>query len=176
MTEVEMIKEAQQNPERFEVVYNTYYEQVLRFVYRRMANIDDAYDITSQVFTKAFTNIKKFEFKNVPFSCWLFRIAVSEVGQFYRNAAKLQTVSIDKKGIKNIAEETNNEIIALEKQLMTAIHQLEAEEVQLIEFRFFDSLSFAEIATILSITENNAKVKTYRVLDKLRIIFKKTND
>jgi RNA polymerase sigma-70 factor (ECF subfamily) len=37
--------------------------------------------------------------------------------------------------------------------------------------RFFDDKSFAEIAGILEITENNAKVKTYRVLDKLKLAF-----
>ena len=168
MSEEQLIKEAQLNTRGFESLYNKYYEGVLKFVYRRMANVEDTYDITAQVFTKAFINIKKFQFRNVPFSCWLYRIALSEIGQFYRNTSKQQTVSIDKQGIKNIAEETNDNIEELETQLSLVLQQLNSDELQLIEMRFFDGLPFAEMAQILDITENNAKVKTYRILDKLR--------
>ena len=41
--------------------------------------------------------------------------------------------------------------------------------------RFFEKRSFKEIAEILDITENNAKVKLYRALDKLKAIFKPNN-
>jgi RNA polymerase sigma-70 factor (ECF subfamily) len=44
-----------------------------------------------------------------------------------------------------------------------------------LELRFFEERPFSEVADILGITENNAKVKTYRVIDKLRIIFKKVS-
>jgi RNA polymerase sigma-70 factor (ECF subfamily) len=42
------------------------------------------------------------------------------------------------------------------------------EALQLIELRFFENKSFKEIAAILEVTENNAKVRTYRVLDQLK--------
>jgi RNA polymerase sigma-70 factor (ECF subfamily) len=37
-----------------------------------------------------------------------------------------------------------------------------------IELRFFEGRSFKEIADIKQVTENNAKVKTYRIIEKLR--------
>ncbi|MFN6083564.1 MAG: RNA polymerase sigma factor [Fluviicola sp.] len=37
--------------------------------------------------------------------------------------------------------------------------------------RFFEQLSFQEIGEELGMTENNAKVKTFRALEKLKIIF-----
>ena len=52
--------------------------------------------------------------------------------------------------------------------LMNLLHTLEEEALQLIEMRFFEEMSFKEIGYILEITENNAKVRTYRLLDKLR--------
>ena len=46
-------------------------------------------------------------------------------------------------------------------------------EMQMLELRFFEKKSFAEVGEIIGITENNAKVRTYRILDKLKINFKK---
>jgi len=40
--------------------------------------------------------------------------------------------------------------------------------MQLIELRFFEKNAFLEIGEIMGITENNAKVRTYRILDKLK--------
>ena len=39
--------------------------------------------------------------------------------------------------------------------------------MDLIELRFFQEMSFKEIADIYSITEANAKMRVYRILEKL---------
>ena len=39
---------------------------------------------------------------------------------------------------------------------------------QLIDLRFFEKQSFREIGEIFGITEDNAKVKLYRVLRKMK--------
>jgi RNA polymerase sigma-70 factor (ECF subfamily) len=44
------------------------------------------------------------------------------------------------------------------------------EDTQLIELRFFEKRSFAEVGDIVGITENNAKVRVYRILDKIKKI------
>ena len=54
--------------------------------------------------------------------------------------------------------------------LKEAVTDLEEEDMQFIEMRFFEKRAFKEIAEILGITENNAKVKTYRILEKLKKI------
>ena len=46
------------------------------------------------------------------------------------------------------------------------------EDSQLLELRFYQNESFKNIGFILGITENNAKVKTYRILDKVRAMWK----
>ena len=48
---------------------------------KRVDDVEAAYDITSNVFVKALTNIHKYEFRGVPFSSWLFRIAKSGLYQ-----------------------------------------------------------------------------------------------
>ena len=44
----------------------------------------------------------------------------------------------------------------------------------LIELRFFEERPFSEVAEIIGITENNAKVKTYRAIDRLKIIYEES--
>ena len=52
------------------------------------------------------------------------------------------------------------------------ISRLKENEIQLIELRFFEKRSFKEMGDILEIKENNAKVKTFRVVQKLKNLFK----
>ncbi len=50
---------------------------------------------------------------------------------------------------------------------------LKEDQLQLIEMRFFEKRSFREIGEIVGLTENNAKVKTFRALIKLKQLFNK---
>ena len=56
---------------------------------------------------------------------------------------------------------------------MALLSHLDAGSMQMIEMRFFEKRPFAEIGQILGITENHAKVKTYRLLDKLKALILK---
>jgi RNA polymerase sigma-70 factor (ECF subfamily) len=56
--------------------------------------------------------------------------------------------------------------------LLHALSALKKHELNLIELRFFEKRSFKEIGELQNITENNAKVKTFRALEKLRTLFK----
>ena len=173
--EQKQIEEAKKNPQGFEPLYKKYYERILRFVYKRMENLDDTREITSSVFVKALNNIGKYTHRGHPFSSWLYRIALNEIAQFYRDANKMRVISIDTYGISRVADETEKGM-DLNPVLAKAMQHLSEEEVLLLELRFFEDKAFAEVGAILYITENNAKVKTYRVIDKLRDIFKKLND
>ncbi|MBL4716505.1 MAG: sigma-70 family RNA polymerase sigma factor [Bacteroidia bacterium] len=167
------IELAKQDPKQFETLYNKYFQQIFIFINRRTDNLDLSGDITSQVFLKAMLNLNKYQFKGVPFSAWLYRIALSEINQHYRENQKNRAISLEETDLKNIIEEAE-ENFSEEKTsaLINAFQQLEEDQLQLIELRFFEKRSFKEIGEIMEITENNAKVKVYRVIDKLKNIMK----
>jgi RNA polymerase sigma-70 factor (ECF subfamily) len=52
--------------------------------------------------------------------------------------------------------------------LLQSLDQLREHDLEIVEMRFFEQRPFKEIAEFLEITESNAKVRTYRVLDKLK--------
>lgn len=170
VNEQTIVEAAKKDPKNFAVLYNKYYEQIFRFIYQRVDNKEHAFDGTQQVFMKALTNLYKYEFRGVPFASWLYRIASSEVNNLYRTRKAERTLNIDSVGIVGIMEEIQESKIDQYHDRIVGIisEQLEEDELQLIEMRFFEKRSFKEIGEILDITENNAKVKTYRVLDKLK--------
>ena len=55
--------------------------------------------------------------------------------------------------------------------MFACLSQLKENDMQLIELRFFEKRSFREMGEILDLTENNAKVKTFRALEKLKQLF-----
>ncbi len=171
LEELEVIKLAQQNPTAFEPLYNKYFEQIYRYSYQRLDDEDVAKDITSSIFLKAITNIKKYKYKGVPFGSWLYRIAMSEVYQALKNKNNERVLNINSIDFKEVLDQngSNEELDEEEKlKLKRALKTLKKEEIELIQLRFFENRSFKEIAEILDIKENNAKVKAHRILGKLK--------
>jgi len=170
-SEKELINLAKKNSKYFEPIYKKYHEQIFRFVYQRLNNEDDAADITSQVFLKALLNLEKYEFRGFPFSSWLYRIALNEVNQHYRKTKNKRSVNLEEEHLKDIAEESGNTFNQEKREkLLTTLTNLEEQKLILIEMRFFEKRSFKEIGRVLNITENNAKVRTYRVLEEMKKI------
>jgi RNA polymerase sigma-70 factor (ECF subfamily) len=166
-----LIRQAQIDPTRFSVLYDKYYKPVFVFIYRRTDDKDLTADLTSQVFLKAITHLPKYQHKGLPFSAWLFRIAVNEINMLFRKNKNRRSLAIEEIGLEVLVEEIGgNEKEEEIELLLKAIQRLALEEVHYIELRFFEGRSFKEIGTILEITENNAKVRTYRILDKIKKI------
>jgi len=170
--ELSWILRAQKNPESFGPLYKKYHEQIFRYIYQRMNDEELAFDITSQVFIKAMTNLHKYEYRGVPFASWLYRIAKSELYQSFRNKKAERTVNLESYHLTDIMEEIEEEDLEHQKSnLLLTLVKLNEKDLQLIEMRFFEKRSFKEIGEILEITENNAKVKTFRALEKLKQLF-----
>lgn len=169
--EYELVLAAKEDPEQFRALYNKYHERIFLFIYQRLDDREQAYDVTSQVFLKAMMNLKKYEFKGVPFASWLYRIAKSEVYQLFRENQAQRTVNLETVGMKHMVDEMEDDdapYAMYADVLRDALLDLPEEDMQLIEMRYFEKRPFKEIADILEITENNAKVKVYRILERLR--------
>ncbi len=167
--EAQQIEAAKSNPERFAPLYDKYYKPIFIFIFKRVSDKELTADITSKVFLKALLNLDKYKFQGFPFSSWLYRIAVNEVNMHYRKAKKVVEVRITEHNFNLLADEIEEQPDESSQQLLLeAMNELTLEQSQLVELRFFEKYSFKEIGEILEITEANAKVRLYRVLDKLK--------
>ena len=157
----------------FAPLYDKYYEQIFRYCYQRLNSKESAFDVTSQVFLKAMTKLKDYEYRGLPFTSWLYRIAKSELNNVFSENKNSRTINIKVEHIKDLFEEVKevDDSEELRTTLVTALESLAENDLLIVEMRFFEKRSFKEIGEILDITENNAKVKLYRVLDKLKTKF-----
>lgn len=167
------VTQAKANPKHFEPLYRKYYTPILRYLQQRVDDPEAAYDIASQVFIKALKNLDKFEYRGVPFGSWLYRIAKSELYQSFREKKAAKEVRIEGMQIPSVdefffelSEKDENR-----SKLLKALQSIKADQLKLIEMRFFEQLSFKEMGEVLGYTENNAKVKTFRAVEKLRTVF-----
>jgi len=169
--EYEIIQKAQQDIRHFTPIYEKYYEPIFIFVNRRLDDEDTTAEITSEIFCKVLANLRKFKFQGVPFSAWLFRIAVNEVNQFFRQQKNRQrAVSLQDSHIELLFEEMEfgNEEPDKHVLIKKLLETLKPQEVQFLELRFFENHSFKEMGYLLDMSEVNAKIKTYRIIKKLR--------
>lgn len=172
-----VIQAAQQNPAKFRPLYDKYYIPIFKFVLKRMGDEAIAADTTSQVFLKAMNKLHKYEYRGVPFSAWLYRIASNEVTQYFRKSSKNRVVSIQDSHVSSLVEEDYEDNFEAQKQiLMRMLSELKENDLIMVELRFFEQRSFKEIANILNMTESNAKVKTYRIIERMKKKVKKSND
>lgn len=171
LSEPEVIALCKKDPDAFGILYDRYFEAIFRFIYQRLGkNEEEAADLTQQTFIKAMHFIDKYEDRGLPFQSWLYRIAQNEVNQFFRKNKQVREVEITDKNVHALFEEIQNgqqgkkDELDLLIQILNAIDQ---ENLDLIELRFFQNLSFKEIAEMYQISEANAKMRIYRILDKI---------
>lgn len=177
LLEWQEIQAAQQNATHFRPLYDRYYEPIFRFIYRRTMDESTTADICSEVFFKAMQKLGNYQFKGVPFSAWLYRIASNEVTQHFRNTQKNRVVSVETRALPDLVEEMGDleqlEKEKLQNSLIPCLNKLKPKDLEIIELRFFEQRPFKEIANLLDITESNCKMRTYRVLERLKKIILK---
>lgn len=171
-SEEEQVWLAKSDPRNFKPLYDKYYKRIFLFVVHRVGEKVEAQDLVSAVFLKALTGLDKYTFKGLPFSSWLYRIAINECNQYFRSNSTKRHVLLDDINYFCLADEINVFEEERRPALERAIQRLKSSELLLIELRFFESFSFREIGDMLNITENNAKVRLYRTLEKLRKLLK----
>jgi RNA polymerase sigma-70 factor (ECF subfamily) len=163
------IQAAQRDPAQFRALYIRYYDPIFRYVFRRTADETVTADLCSQVFLRALQNLRDYEYRGVPFSAWLYRIAGNEIAQYYRSTQRNRVVSAPEETLPELAEEMEvTPELAWTEVLPELLETLPEQDLRLIELRFFEQRPFKEVAAILEIRESNAKVKTYRILQRLK--------
>lgn len=168
-----MIALAQQFPQAYERLYNAFYESVFRFVLRRIDDEMLTGDIVSQVFLKGMMTINKYEHRGVSYLAWLYRTASNEINTHYRKQQKNRVISISESDFDTFLDDEQDEIRNLKKGLIIRfLERLSPEEVTILELKYYEDCPFREIAYVLNKKESAIKMKMYRALDKLKVMYK----
>ena len=179
MTEEEIVDEqklisaSKKDPRAFGQVYDRYFEGIYQFIFRRTDDENLAADICSQTFLKALQNLNKYEFRGLPFSAWLYRVASNEINRHYNKTKRNRIFSLEEERVMELFETDEREFSEAHLTLLkSTLKELPTETIEVLELRFFEDRSFKEISYILNIGESGAKMRLYRAVEKLRKHFK----
>lgn len=179
LSDFKLIDEATQGSEKaYTELMRRYRKSVYHTLLKMVKNPDDAEDLTIEAFAKAFKNLPKFK-KDYTFSTWLFRIATNNCIDFIRKK-KLETLSINNTinsdsgdsmtiEIKDDKLDPQEETIREQKiDLIRAIVKLLPRKYQrLVNMRYFDELSYEEIAERLDAPLGTVKAQLHRARELL---------
>lgn len=172
--EFEIIKRAVKDTTQFQILYDRYFSMIFNYIFRKIDDENITADLVSQTFLKALKNLKKYKFRGVPFSAWLYKIAANEVNNHYRQTKNKVVFSFDEQEFENLIEQNIEDVATPDiDYIIRQMHSMSESDIEAIELRFLEDKSFAEIAFILEISEATAKMRTYRAIDKLKKLLKR---
>ena len=160
--------------EAFGKLYDIYADRIYRHIYYRTSNVDDARDLTQEVFTKAWQALPKYKRTKTPFLGWLFTISHNRVIDYYRT--KKDHAYLNNEIIMEGQEKSPDRLIEDQfdqQEVRRAILQLPEDQQQVILMSFIEGFEYSEIAVALNKSEGNIRVIVHRALKRMREILAK---
>ncbi len=161
-----LIEAAQQDPARFGELYELHFERVYAYVVRRVANRTEAEDVTAEAFHQALANLKRFEWRGIPFVAWLFRIAANLISDRWQRSGR--EVADDEKIESAQASPAEIEEVERRATLFRLVDTLPGEQRRVVVLRFVEEKSIKEVAREVGKTEGAVKQLQFRALTNLR--------
>jgi RNA polymerase sigma-70 factor (ECF subfamily) len=158
-----LIEAAQRDPSRFAALYEANFERVYAFVVGRVRDRDVAQDITAEVFHQALANLSRFEWRGVPFSAWLVRIAANTIADRWQRTHREQELPPEE-----LADDGTNGELERRTMLFKLVDTLPDDQHTVIVRRFVEQRSIREIARELGRSEGAIKQLQFRALQAMR--------
>ncbi|WP_036383037.1 RNA polymerase sigma factor [Muricauda sp. MAR_2010_75] len=176
----ENIQKAKQgNQIAFSTLLDTFWNDVYGFQLLRTKNENDAEDITIRTFSRAFDKIDTYD-DTYEFKTWLITISKNLHVDLIRKRKRSFLDEMESKGdeVKKVLDETptvEDRLITEQNlaNLLQDIKKLKPHYQKVINLRYFNELSYADIAKELNEPVNNIKVKLLRAKKLLAEIIKK---
>ena len=161
-----LIEAAQHDPARFADLYELYFERVYAYVVKRVRDRADTEDLTAEVFHQALANLKRFEWRGIPFAAWLYRIAANLISDRWQRSGR----EIADDSEVQSAQVSPAEIEEVERRatLYRLVDTLPAEQRRVLVLRFVEQKSIKEVAREIRKTEGAVKQLQFRALSGLR--------
>lgn len=163
-----LIEAAQKDPGRFGELYENNFDRVYAFIARRLRDRNEAEDLTSEVFHHALAGLPRFEWRGVPFSAWLLKIASNAIIDRAKRAAKEQGIPNTLDLPADVNPQEIDDEIEQRVRLFQLVDRLPADQRRVIGMRFAEEKSIREIAIALGRSEGAVKQLQFRALQNLR--------
>ena len=163
-----LVEAAQKDPARFAELYENNFERVYAYVARRVGDRTETEDLTSEVFHHALSNLRRFEWRGIPFAAWLFRIAANLITDRWQRSNRERLVDEPKQLESAQANKEDFEEVERRAMLFRLVDTLPAEQKRVVVLRFVEQKSIKEVARDICKTEGAVKQLQFRALSSLR--------
>ena len=164
-----------------------YRDSIYFMMIKMVKNPDDADDLTIEAFGKAFSRLDQYS-PSFAFSTWLFKIASNNCIDFIRKK-RVQLTSMDNGILTNEGERIQIDVKSVnpdpEESIMQGqrvmhmrhlVSKLKPKYRELVEKRYFEELSYEEIADEMNLPLGTVKAQLFRARDFLATMIEKTKD
>lgn len=164
--EMDLVRKAKSGDARaFGRLYDSTLDRIYRYIFFRVTDTELAEDLTSQVFLKAWENLRRYK-PGGPFVAWLYTIARNTVIDHYRT--RKQSVPLDQTVIKDDPElddkvDLKHDIGILQE----AMQDLTEEQREVLTLRFLADMETGEIAERMQKSEGAIRALQMRALQAL---------
>jgi len=172
------------NNEAFEMLMSRYKSKVYTYIYLIVHNRELSEDIFQETFVKAILTIQQGRYvESGRFVAWINRIAHNLIIDHFRREKNENTISVDgvdydlvnnaKLSDKSIEDTLNNEQVLTD--VVSLINYLPESQQEVVRMRFFEDLSFKEIAEKTDVSINTALGRMRYALLNMRKIASDNN-
>ncbi len=175
---------AEGSNEAFDILLNRYRSKVFSYIFHIVKNQDVADDIFQETFVKIIMTIKQGRYVETgKFSAWVTRIARNLVIDYFRQEKSENLVSIDnddvdilnRRDLSDNTIEDNMVQTQICNDIRRLIHSLPDSQRNVIEMRFYQNMSFKEIADATNVSINTALGRMRYALMHIRKLAKENN-
>ncbi|HAE14165.1 MAG: sigma-70 family RNA polymerase sigma factor [Chitinophagales bacterium] len=161
----------------FAALFSRYKDSIYYMILKMVHNRDDADDLTIESFGKAFSNLEKYT-PDYAFSTWLFKIASNNTIDFIRKK-RMDIISLDddeNSESQNLSNSVSSNVPDPEEQFIREqraslmrdmMDTLNPKYRRLIQLRYFEELSYDEIAAELNLPLGTVKAQLFRAKELL---------
>ena len=141
-------------------------ERIFAYVYTLTRDRELAEDVTAATFAKGLEELPRFEWRGVPYSSWLYRVASNLVARHRQLPGWIEltpTHAADGESPPEAVERLDRA-----QEVRAAVRDLPADQRQVVLLRFAAELRNREIAAVMGRSEGAVKLLTFRALTTLR--------
>lgn len=151
----------QGDKDAFDELVKKYQDKIYRLCYHFTENIEDALDLSQEIFLRAFRSLDEFK-ENANFYTWLYRIAQNLCIDYTRH--KKVITDFELRYSEDISSDGPNslpykqiEVKELENEISKALNKLSSKTKSVFILRYYEGLDYKSISEILGCRISSVK-------------------
>lgn len=170
---VERLKK--RDPQAVAILYRDYADRLYNYAYYHSGNHHLAEDLVSETLMRVIEKIPTYEWREIPFKAWIFRITRNLLVDYFRRRDKQKETSLDNvpewDGAGDAGAADGGDLasqLSMREDLQQAIANLPEEQRTVFLLRFVEGLELEQVAALLERSLPSIKSLQYRAVQNLR--------